>query len=270
MAFERRPATAGWMVGKRALVVGGGSGIGRAVVDAFLSEGARVAVLDRDPTKCAALTTECPDVQVVVGDATTRSANEEAVGVAVREFGGLDTLVNCVGVFDFFKGIGDLAPDVIDRAFDEMFAVNVKSFVHSVKAVLPALTQQGGSIVLTESISSYTPGRGGVLYTSSKFAVRGLVAALAHELASASIRVNGVAPAGTVRTDMRGLSSLGQSNTKLANLLGSDEERAATTPLGLALGAVDHAWAFVYLASDRARGVTGDVIRCDAGLAIGR
>ena len=101
----------GWLDGKRALIVGAGSGIGRAVVDAFLSEDARITVLERDPAKCDRLREELPGVQVVEGDAITRDANERAVTVAVDSYGGLDTLVNCVGVFDFYQGVEDLGAD---------------------------------------------------------------------------------------------------------------------------------------------------------------
>ncbi|MGH3544237.1 MAG: SDR family NAD(P)-dependent oxidoreductase, partial [Mycobacterium sp.] len=92
----------GWLAGKRALVVGAGSGIGRAVVDAFGAEGAKVAVLERDHAKCETLRRELPHVPVVEGDAVTRDANERAVATAVEAFGGVDTLVNCVGIFDFY------------------------------------------------------------------------------------------------------------------------------------------------------------------------
>lgn len=265
--LARSPSgAAGWLDGKRALVVGAGSGIGRAVVDAFRSEGAQVAVLERDAAKCAALAADRPEVPVVTGDATTRGANEEAVAAALDAFGGLDVLVNCVGVFDFYRGITDLAADRIDDAFDEMFAVNVKSHLHAVKAALPALRESGGSVVLTESTSAYYPGRGGVLYVSSKFAVRGLVTALAHELAP-RIRVNGVAPGGTLNTDLRGLSSLGMDAQRL-----DDPDRAASlaarVPLQVALDGTDHAWSYVYLASDRARGITGGVVHSDGGVGV--
>src|SRR6202034_4173958 len=92
----------------------------------------------------------------------------------------------------------------------------------------------GPSIVLTESASSYYPGRGGVLYVSSKFAVRGLVATLAYELAP-DIRVNGVAPGGTRGTDLRGLSSLGLSDRRLDDTPGREADLAARVPLGVAL-----------------------------------
>src|SRR5246127_4667426 len=185
-----------WWDDKRALFVGGGSGIGRAVADAFRDEGAKVAVLERDADKCDALRHEFKKMPVVEGDATTRAANDLAVATAVEAFDGLDTLVNCVGIFDFYKGIGDIDAGDLSAAFDEMFRTNVLSHLQSVKAALPALRAgTGSSIVLTESTSSYHPGRGGALYVSSKFAVRGLVATLAHELAP-RIRGNGGAPGG--------------------------------------------------------------------------
>ena len=263
------PAVAKWLDGRRALVVGAGSGIGRAVVDAFLGEGAQVAVLERDAGKCAALREALPGTPVIEGDATTRDANEEAVRAAVDAFGGLDILVNCVGIFDFYRGISDLDASIIDTAFDEIFSVNVKSHLHSVKAALPALQASGGSVILTESTSAYYPGRGGVLYVASKFAVRGLVTSLAHELAP-TIRVNGVAPGGTLNTDLRGASSLGLESRRLDDTPGRAAELAARVPLGVALSGSDHAWSFVFLASDRSRGMTGEVIHSDGGMGIKR
>jgi NAD(P)-dependent dehydrogenase (short-subunit alcohol dehydrogenase family) len=258
-----------WLDGRRALVVGAGSGIGRAVVDAFLGEGAQVAVLEKDEGKCAAIGKELPEVPVTAGDATTRAANDEAVGRTVDTFGGLDILVNCVGVFDFYRGIGDLETDQMDEAFTEMFSVNVKSHLHSVKAALPALKEARGAIILTESTSAYYPGRGGVLYVSSKFAVRGLVTSLAYELAP-EVRVNGVAPGGTMNTDLRGLQSLGLRDSRLDDTPGREAELAARVPLQVALSGEDHAWSYVFLASERARGVTGDVIHPDGGIAVKR
>ncbi|MCW2534424.1 MAG: short-chain dehydrogenase/reductase [Modestobacter sp.] len=257
-----------WLEGKRALVVGAGSGIGRAVVDAFLTEGARVAVLERDADKCEALAEALPDVPVTVGDATTRAANEEAVAAAVGAFGGLDVLVSCVGIFDFYRSIEDLEADVIDAAFDEMFHPNVKSHLHAVKAALPALKESGrGSILLTESTSAYYAGRGGVLYLSSKFAVRGLVTALAHDLAP-EVRVNGVAPGGTLGTDLRGLPSLGLDERSLGATPNRAAEMAARVPLQVALSGEDHAWSYVFLASDRARGITGGSVHPDGGVGV--
>lgn len=256
----------GWLAGCRALVVGAGSGIGRAVVDAYLAEGARVAGLEVDAAKCDALRAALPQVPVVAGDATTRAANDEAVAAAVAAFGGLDVLVSCVGVFDFYRGLRDLDPADLDDAFAEVFAVNVKSCLHGVRAALPHLST-GGSVILTESTSAYYPGRGGVLYVSSKYAVRGLVSALAAELAPA-VRVNGVAPGGTLHTDLRGPQSLGLSGRRLADAPDRERDLRARTPLGVALSGADHAWSYVFLASSRAGGITGDVVHSDGGIAV--
>ena len=259
----------GWLDGKRALIVGGGSGIGRAVVDAFRAEDAKVTVLERDQEKCDTLREQLPGLPVVEGDAITRDANERAVNTAVETYGGLDTLVNCVGVFDFYKGVGDIEAHDLHDAFDEMFRTNVLSHLQSVKAAIPWLrSATGSSIVLTESASSFYPGRGGVLYVSSKFAVRGLVAALAHELAP-QIRVNGVAPGGTLNTDLRGLASLGLDSVRLDDTPDRARDVAARTPLNVALSGTDHAWSFVFLASDRSRGITGETIRPDGGFGVG-
>lgn len=262
----------GWLEGKRALVVGAGSGIGRAVVAAFGAEGANVAVLELDPVKCDVLRQQLPQVPVVEGDATSREANDRAVAAAVDAFGGLDTLVNCVGVFDFYRGVGDIEADALSGAFDEMFRTNVLSHLQSVKAAIPSLraagVSAGSSIVLTESASSFYPGRGGVLYVSSKFAVRGLVSALAHELAP-DIRVNGVAPGGTLNTDLRGLSSLGLDATRLDDSPDRAREVAARTPLRVALTGEDHVWSYVFLASQRSRGITGETVRPDGGFGLG-
>jgi NAD(P)-dependent dehydrogenase (short-subunit alcohol dehydrogenase family) len=260
---------ADWLHGKRALIVGGGSGIGRAVVDAFRAEDARVTVLERDRNKCEQLREQLPGLPVVEGDAISREDNERAVNVAVDSYGGLDTLVNCVGVFDFYKGVNDISPDELSPAFDEIFRTNVLSHLHSVKAATPWLrASAGSSIVLAESASSFYPGRGGVLYVSSKFAVRGLVAALAHELAP-DIRVNGVAPGGTLNTDLRGLASLGQDEVRLDDTPNRAQDMAARTPLNVALTSADHVWSFVFLASDRSRGITGEHIRPDGGYGLG-
>lgn len=257
----------GWLAGRRALVVGAGSGIGRAVVDAFLAEGADVAVLEKDEAKSAALRERFPGMPVVSGDASVRADCEAAVRAALDAHGGLDVLVSCAGIFDYYRGLSDLDAGLLDEAFEEMFTVNVKTHLHAVKAALPALRESGsGSVILTESTSAYYPGRGGVLYVSSKYAVRGLVTALAHELAP-GIRVNGVAPGGTLSTDLRGLASLGLGERSLGAAPGREAELAGRVPLKVALSGADHAWSYVFLASHRSRGITGDVVHSDGGMA---
>jgi NAD(P)-dependent dehydrogenase (short-subunit alcohol dehydrogenase family) len=258
---------AGWLAGKRALVVGAGSGIGRAVCSTFAAEGAQVAAMEIDAWKCETLTDELPESVVIHGDARELGDNRVAVEAAVASFGGLDVLVNTVGVFDFYRGVRDLEGGELEAAFEESFATNVRSQLCSVKAALPALEESGGNIVLTASTSSFFPGRGGVLYVSSKFAVRGLVVALANELAP-KVRVNAVAPGGTVGTDLRGLDALGLQDLRLADRAGRAKELIARTPLEIALEPADHAGSYVYLASDRARGITGTFVHSDGGIGI--
>jgi NAD(P)-dependent dehydrogenase (short-subunit alcohol dehydrogenase family) len=259
----------GWLDGRRALVVGAGSGIGRAVLDRYLAEGARVAVLERDAAKAEAVAAALPEVPVVVGDAGTPAANRAAVAAAVDSFGGLDILVSCVGVFDYYRSIEDLRAEELDGVFDEIFQTNVRSYLHSVKAAIPSLRQSdgGGAIVLTESTSAYFPGRGGVLYVGSKFAVRGLVTALAHDLAP-EIRVNGVAPGGTLGTDLRGVQSLGSAERSLGDTPARSGELAERVALRVALSGEDHAWSYVFLASGRSRGMTGESLHSDGGMAV--
>jgi NAD(P)-dependent dehydrogenase (short-subunit alcohol dehydrogenase family) len=257
-----------WLDGKRALVVGAGSGIGRSVAAGFLAEGARVAALELDEAKAARLAAELPGCVVTRGDATSAADSRAAVRAACDELGGLDVLINCVGIFDFYRGLADLDDDQLDAGFDEIFAVNVKSQLVSVRAALPELRRAGGSVVLTVSTSGFYPGRGGVLYVASKFAVRGCVIALAHELAP-DIRVNGVAPGGTLGTELTGAPSLGLSGRVLGAAPGREEDLRRRTPLRVALTGDDHAGSYVFLASDRACGITGTVIHSDGGAGIG-
>ncbi|HEX6933921.1 MAG TPA: 3-(cis-5,6-dihydroxycyclohexa-1,3-dien-1-yl)propanoate dehydrogenase [Streptosporangiaceae bacterium] len=254
----------GWLDGKRALVVGAGSGIGRAVLDAFAAEGARVAAMERDPAKCARLAAERGDCLVSHGDATKLDDARAAVDACVAGLGGLDVLVNCVGIFDFYRGLAELDAERLDDAFDEMFRVNVKSQLVCVKAALGELRRACGSVVLTVSTSGFYPGRGGVLYVASKFAVRGCVLALAHELAPA-VRVNGVAPGGTLGTDFTGLASLGLDARRLDATPGREQDLKRRTPLNVALTGADHAASYVFLASDRSRGTTGTIVHSDGG-----
>ena len=259
----------GWLDGKRALIVGGGSGIGRAVVDAFRAEGARIAVLERDRDKCDRLREQLPGVPVIEGDAVTREANERAVKVAVDAYGGLDTLVNCVGVFDFYKGVGDIDADDLSPAFDEMFRTNVLSHLQSVKAAVAVAAGRYRVRDRADRVRVVVPSRTWWrAVCSSKFAVRGLVAALAHELAPA-IRVNGVAPGGTLNTDLRGPATLGLNSVRLDDTPNRAHDLAVRTPLNVALSGEDHAWSFVFLASDRSRGLTGETVHPDGGFRLG-
>jgi NAD(P)-dependent dehydrogenase (short-subunit alcohol dehydrogenase family) len=259
----------GQLTGKRTLVVGAGSGIGRAVVDRFLEEGARVGALELNQEKWSRLTRDHPEVVAVLGDAMSLTDNRHAVEQTVGAFGGLDVLVNCVGLFDYYTGIRDLRDEQFDAAFDEAFRINVKSQLASVKAAVPALAEARGTVIITTSTSSFYPGRGGILYVASKFAVRGAVISLAHELAP-DVTVNSVAPGGTLDTDLRGLAALQLGQRSLGSAPNREADLKSNNPLGVALTARDQAGSYVFLASDAARGMSGRFLHPDGGMGVKR
>jgi NAD(P)-dependent dehydrogenase (short-subunit alcohol dehydrogenase family) len=259
----------GWLDGKVALVTGGSAGIGRAIVERFVAEGARVCAMSRSRDRLGQLRDALggASVAVAAGDVTRLEDNARAVEAAVAAFGRLDVLVANAGIFDCFAPLEGLAPEVMDRAFDEIFAVNVKGCLFAAKAALPALRAAGGgSIIFSASQASFYPDGGGPIYTASKHALVGLIRQLAFELAP-RIRVNGVAPGGTV-TEIAGPPSLADwcARRKMG------EERAESirrrNPLGLAQQPEDHTASYVLLASDQSKAITGAVIESDGGLGI--
>lgn len=173
----------GRLAGLSVLVTGGGSGIGRGVVDAYVAEGARVTVLERSADNADRLTGDHGDaVSVVVGDGTDPATVAEAVGTATGH-DGLDHLTCCVGVFDYYASVRELAADQLTAAAGEVWRTNVLSTLLAVNAAYPALRSRRGSVTLTLSESAFHPVGGGVLYGSSKWALRGVVAHLAKDLA---------------------------------------------------------------------------------------
>lgn len=256
----------GVLAERRALVVGAGSGIGKAVAARFAEQGASVAVMDRDRDKCERLRSDRRGYLVSHGDATVPQDVADAVEGCERRWHGLDIVVCCVGVFDFYRGLEAYGPEDLEPAFEEIFAVNVRAAMQVARAALPALRRSRGCLILTESTSSHYAGRGGALYVSSKFALRGLRTALAHEWAP-EVRVNSVAPGGTVGTELSGLASVGERERRLDDP-GRAEDIAGRTPLGVALSGDDHAWSYVFLASEGARGMTGRALHSDGGMGV--
>jgi NAD(P)-dependent dehydrogenase (short-subunit alcohol dehydrogenase family) len=255
----------GRLDGQVALITGGGSGIGQAVVARFVEEGARVGVMERVPDRAEALRSQFgAAVAAVAGDVSELGDNKRAVAETVSAFGQLDVFVGNAGVFDVYASFADLAEDDLTRAYDELFGVNVKGCIFGARAALPELRKTGGSMIFTASVAGLNSGGGGALYTASKHAVVGLIRELAVELAP-DIRVNGVAPGGTM-TDLRGLAALGNDDRSQFANPAIQERLRAGNPLHLALLPDDLAGAYVFLASRRdARGITGTILTVDAG-----
>jgi NAD(P)-dependent dehydrogenase (short-subunit alcohol dehydrogenase family) len=258
----------GWLDGQVALVTGGGSGIGRAVVARFVEEGARVAVLDRVAERSEALRSEFGDkVIALAGDVAQLADNKQAVAATVQAFGQLDIFVGNAGIFDVYAPLAEFPEDTLSAAFDELFAVNVKGCVFGAKAAFPELAKTEGSIVYTASVAGLNSGGGGSLYTASKHAVVGLIRQLAVEFGP-RVRVNGVAPGGTI-TDLRGLATLHQETSSQFTAPDIADRLRDGNPLQVALQPDDIAGAYVFLASKRGAGsITGTVVTVDAGATL--
>ena len=258
----------GGLDGQVALVTGGGSGIGRAIVTRFIDEGARVGVLERVPSRVTQLQADFGQTVVAMtGDVTRFDDNARAVEATVSAFGHLDIFVGNVGVFDRSLPLTDIPEDKLAAACDQLFGVNITGCILGAKATLPELLKTEGCMILTASVASMNSGGGGVLYTASKHAVMGMIRQLAIELAP-HIRVNGVAPGGTM-TDLRGLPVLGQDGQSHFAEPGLEERMRANTPLQIGLEPPDLAGAYVFLASRaNARGITGTIITVDAGATL--
>jgi NAD(P)-dependent dehydrogenase (short-subunit alcohol dehydrogenase family) len=255
----------GWLDGEVALVTGGGSGIGRAVVERYIAEGARVMVMDRAAGRAEELKAQFGDkVAAIGGDVSRLDDNKRAVAETVAGFGRLDIFVGNAGVLDGFLRLADLPEDRLAAACDELFAINVKGCILGAKAALAELDKSKGCMIFTASGAGFTSAGGGVIYTASKHAVVGIVRQLAVELGP-NIRVNGVAPGGTM-TDLRSVAALSLEDRSQFAIPGTRERIAAGNPLQLAMDPADLAGAYVFLASRaNARGITGSVVSVDAG-----
>jgi NAD(P)-dependent dehydrogenase (short-subunit alcohol dehydrogenase family) len=255
----------GWLDGQVALVTGGGSGIGRAVVERYIAEGARAAVMDRDPRRGEELRSRFGDgVIAVAGDVARLDDNKRAVAETVAAFGRLDIFVGNAGVLDGFIPLADMPEERLAAACDELFAINVKGCILGARAALDELNKIAGCMIFTASGAGFTSAGGGVIYTASKHAVVGIIRQLAVELGP-RIRVNGVAPGGTM-TDLRSVAALSLEDRSQFALPGAADRIAAGNPLRLALEPADVAGAYVFLASPaNARGITGSVVGVDAG-----
>lgn len=258
----------GQLEGQVALVTGGGSGIGRAVVAAYAAEGAQVVVLEQDAAAAAALHDDVPGVRTVVGDVRDNAAHRRAVATAVDDFGRLDVLVANAGLWDYATPLAGFADaDELETAYRELFDVNVLGVLHAVAAARAALVASRGAVVVTGSPSGRHAGGGGPLYVASKHAVTGLVRQLAYELAP-DVRVNAVAP-GATRTALAGPTALGQAGRNLADETGLHAAIARALPLGFVAEAEDHAALYVLLGSRAAsRCMTAAVVPSDGGIDV--
>lgn len=243
------------LTGKKALITGGDSGIGRAVAITFAKEGADVAIgylphekIDAHVT-ADAVRSAGRRCELLPADLRTPQANEEVAASAVAALSGLDILVLNAG-YQMTHGALDAFPS---DQIEHTFSTNVFSPFWLVKALARQLGD-GGSVIFTTSVQAYGPSEHLLDDAATKAALNNLVVNLAGELGERGIRVNAVAPGPTWTP----LIPSTMSDQRVKGF-GSD------TPLGRAGHPVEVAAAYVFLASDEASYVSGTVIGVTGG-----
>jgi NAD(P)-dependent dehydrogenase (short-subunit alcohol dehydrogenase family) len=243
----------GVLSGQRAVVTGGGSGIGRATCQRMAEEGAAVAVLDIDDDRAKAVADEVDGV-ALVADVTDPEGLGEAVNLAAERLGGVTLLFNNAGT-------GSQTPlhEWEPAEWDRLVRVNLTGVYLGFRAAVPHIKAAGGgSIVSTASISGTRPAAGEAPYAAAKAAVVALTATAALEYGP-GIRVNAVSP-GMIRTAL---------TQPLLEFFPDEVERyERTTPVGRIGEPDDVADVVVFLCSKAARFITGQNIVVDGGMTL--
>ena len=240
--------------GKVAVITGAARGIGRATLEVFLAEGARVVATDLDATTLAEVARDSDQVVTVVGDVSVEDDARAMIEAAISAYGRVDVLVANAGVIPLSTIDQTSAAD-----WDHVMAVDGRGMFLTCKFAIEHMARQGsGSIVLLSSISGQRGQVGQAAYGPAKYVATGLTHHLAVEWAARGIRVNAVAP-GTIRTDA------------VVNLLETPEGQAYVEeiegrhPIGRLGEPREVAEAIAFLASDAASFITGAVLPVDGG-----
>jgi 2-keto-3-deoxy-L-fuconate dehydrogenase len=247
---------AGRLQGKLALITAAGQGIGRAIAEAFIAEGAQVIATDVDAAKLAGLKA-AKTFQLDV-----RSTPD--VEALAKESGPLGILVNCAG----YVHQGSVL-DCSEQTWDFSFDLNVKSIHRMLRAFLPAMVRNGGGSIV--NISSVVSSIRGVpnryVYGATKAAIIGLTKQVAADFIRQGIRCNAICP-GTIETPSlhERIEELSKASGKAVEAVA--EDFVARQPMGR-LGKPDEVAALaVFLASDESRFITGHVHPIDGGMAL--
>lgn len=242
--------------GKVAVVTGGTRGIGYAIVKKYLENGAKVVLFgSRAETVEKALTSlkaENPDWEVD-GDypnLSDPSAVKDAIQKVANKYGKIDILVNNAGISDSTK-----IEDYAEGQFEKVMGLNINAIFNAIQPAVAIMRENGGGCILnTSSMVSISGQTSGVAYPTSKFAVNGLTLSLARELGPSNIRVNAVAP-GITKTDM--VAALPEQ--MIQPMINAIPLRRIGKP-------EDVANAFLFLASDLASYVTGEILSVDGAM----
>ncbi len=245
--------------GKRALVTGGASGIGRAIALLFARQGAAVAIADIDvsggPVTAGTINEEGRSAIFLQCDVTRPADCENAVTRTLDAFGRLDILVNSAGIIHRATVV-----EATEQEWDRVIAVNLKSVYLLCKFAIPIIAQGGGGAVVNVASGwGLTGGRKAASYCASKGAVVNLTRAMALDHAPQNIRVNCVCPGDTDTPMLRGEAD------QLGEPLQTFLTDAAKRPLGRVGTAEEIAHAALYLASAASSFVTGAALVVDGG-----
>ena len=246
-------------VNKVFVVTGGASGIGEATTRKLVAEGGQVVVADLQLDRGEALAAElAPAVVFIQTDVSREPDIEAAVSLAVQHFGHLDGMVNNAGIVG---AIGSIRETSVE-AYDHTMAILSRAVFLGMKHAGRVLCEQGsGAIVSLASTAGVMGGLGPHVYTMAKHGVVGLTKSAASEFAAFGVRVNAVAPAGTV--------------TPMTSALVNNDVEAITrgiagdNPLGIACMPEDIANGILFLLSEDARQVSGHTLVIDAGITTG-
>jgi NAD(P)-dependent dehydrogenase (short-subunit alcohol dehydrogenase family) len=239
------------LAGRRAIVTGAASGIGRAAAELFASEGASVLAVDRPG---ADLQFASYAIRPLGIDITGQDAPREIVETAIASFGGLDILYNNAGV-----GHSKPAADMSDEAFDQVLAVNLRAVFRLSREAIPFLIQSDhGRIISTSSVMANGTDYGLTAYCASKAGVLGLTRTLALELGKHGVTVNAVLP-GAIAT---GMTKASFDQPEIAAVWA---KKSVLRRLGQP---IDVARVALFLASDDAGFVTGQALAADGGLTL--
>jgi NAD(P)-dependent dehydrogenase (short-subunit alcohol dehydrogenase family) len=250
--------------GKVAAVTGGTRGIGRAIAEAFLREGAKVVINGRSEEKGAQAIKEMDggdSVLFVAGDAKIREDCERVVDQAVEHFGRIDIMVNNAG------GSSNHAPvaELTDEALDDALRWNLWStFWCTRRSLQHMIPQQWGRIINVSSLEGKKGKPGVAIYVTAKHAINGLTKACAHEVGTLGITVNALCP-GAIETDImmdEGAKAAESMGMSYQDLLDWFAREAATKRL---CEVEDVAAVAVLLASDAGAGITGAMLSIDGG-----
>lgn len=250
------------LTGKSVVVTGASSGMGKAIVELFVKEGANVVAVARRKERLEALADSLKGEQgrviLFVGDVSLEQTSIDAIETAVKEFGGFDVLINNAGVMDDMSPIGD----VTDESIERVFGVNLYAPIYAMRKAVKVFSEQGvgGNIINIASVGAIKTVAGAV-YCASKAALISLTKNTAFMYLNDGIRCNAIAPGG-IKSEIAG--SMGKPNLKgygrvkgvldCAPAMGETEEIAKVA---------------LFLASDDSSYVNGDVLLVDGGWSAG-